>query len=152
MLFRSIDDNLKRIFPENEDLLDRSNTIRMIKEVDNGEIWIGTRKGGLYVYDKDFKLISANKNMSRNYYDFAKDTLGNLWIGTRGDGIIINENNVYKGGKNQSPNNNIFAIKKDNKGRMWIGSFGGGLYLAEKTHNGYKYKSFFNQLDRKSVV
>ena len=44
-------EGITRIYPESPDLFDRSNTIRMLTRTETGEIWVGTRKGGLYNYN-----------------------------------------------------------------------------------------------------
>ena len=141
-----IQDNVKRIFPEEEHLADRSNTIRMIKARPNGEIWVSTRKGGLYIYDNNLKLILSNKRSTKNLYDLATDTIGNIWIGTRGDGVNIG-GKTYDSKKNipgSISSNNVFTIKRDLNGRMWVGTFGGGLNLAKKEGENYKFSVFFN--------
>ena len=35
------------IYPENEKLVDRSNTIRMVTCMENGDVRVGNRRGGI---------------------------------------------------------------------------------------------------------
>ena len=42
-----LNEGTSRIYPESRELFDRSNTIRMLTKMSNGDIWVGTRKGGL---------------------------------------------------------------------------------------------------------
>lgn len=124
---------------------DRSNSIRLLKTVGEN-IWIGTRRGSLYIYDKNFKLLEK-KNYPANIYAVAKDTDGKLWLGSRGNGLSI-DGKWYKYRPNDSSSlstNHIFDICRDDKGRMWIGTFNGGLDLAVKTETGgYTFRHFLN--------
>lgn len=141
-----INEGSRRYFPENPNLLDRSNTVRLLSHVNEDEIWVGTRKGALYVYDKHFNLKYSRKDFHSNIYAVAKDDAGEIWMGSRGDGLCIG-NKWYKS-RPEDPgalsNDNIFNIFKDSKQRMWIGTFGGGLDLAVKEADGYRFKHFFN--------
>ncbi|WP_321334164.1 two-component regulator propeller domain-containing protein [uncultured Bacteroides sp.] len=137
-----------RFFPEDESLLDRSNTIRMISHLHEGEIWMGTRKGGLYVYDQQLKLKYAKKDFHSNIYAVKKDKDGKMWMGSRGDGLCID--GIWYRHSDSDPhslaNNNIFCIYRDKKDRMWVGTFGGGLDLAIKTKNGYQFQHYLDKL------
>ena len=44
-----LNEGAERIFPEDETLSDRSNTVRMINRMPDDKIWLGTRRGGLYI-------------------------------------------------------------------------------------------------------
>ena len=140
-----INEGSYRYFPENPNLLDRSNTIRMVSRVNDDEIWIGTRRGGLYVYDMQFNLKYSRKDYHSNIYAVAKDGQGKIWMGTRGDGLCI-DNVWYK--QTSEPeslgNDNIFYIYKDSKQRMWVCTFGGGLDVPVKDGDKYIFKHFFN--------
>lgn len=37
-------------------MADRSNTVRMIASTSDGDIWVGTRSGGLYIYDAKLEI------------------------------------------------------------------------------------------------
>lgn len=139
-----LDENGSRILPENPALLDRSNTVRMICLAKNGEVWVGTRKGGLYIYNEAIKKISSSKNERSNIYAMKEDALGIKWIGTRGSGLLIG-NTYYKYNKADNtsiPNDNIYCILRDSKNRMWVGTFGGGLVLAKKKGDKYTFRRF----------
>ena len=41
---------ITHVYPESPDVFDRSNTIRLLTKMSNGDIWVGTRRGGLYNY------------------------------------------------------------------------------------------------------
>jgi len=142
-----LNESTNRIYPEDKSLSDRSNTIRMISKRRNGDIWIGTRKGRIYVYDSNLNIKSTMHNYHSNIYAVEEDATGNIWIGSRGDGLCIddvwyknNPNNL-----NSISDNNIFSILKDSRNRMWIATFGGGLDFAVFKNGKYIFKHFFNQ-------
>lgn len=136
-----------RIFPEDELSPDRSNAVRMLSKMNNGEVWIGTRQGGLYVLDKNLQSKSSKKYLRSNIYAAIEDAEGNVWYGSRGKGLLIKDEwytNVYSDTISLG-DNNIFAMHRDRKDRMWIGTFGGGLNLAEKKGEGYVFRRFLNK-------
>ena len=141
-------EGITRIYPESPDLFDRSNTIRMLSRTDDGNIWIGTRRGGLYNYDIHLKPQYNNQYLHSNVYFITEDDRGKLWMGTRGEGLKIGDT-WYKNipsDPSSLANDHIFSIYRDKKDRMWIGTFGGGLDLAEPTADGkYKFRHFFQQ-------
>lgn len=137
---------ITHVYPESPDVFDRSNTIRLLTKMSNGDIWVGTRRGGLYNYDSHLKTKIDNHYLPYNIYAISEDSQENIWIGTRGDGLKIGDT-WYK----TDPSNpfalshsNIYSILRDKKDRMWVGTFGGGLDLAESTEKGqYKFHRFF---------
>jgi signal transduction histidine kinase/ligand-binding sensor domain-containing protein/AraC-like DNA-binding protein len=133
-----------RYFPEHPNLLDRSNTIRMVSRLNEDEIWIGTRRGGLYIYDMRFNLKHARRDFHSNIYAVVKDDRGKIWMGSRGDGLCIDNVWYRQTSDPESPgNDNIFCICKDRKQRMWVCTFGGGLDLPVRKDNRYVFRHFF---------
>lgn len=137
-----------RVYPESRDLFDRSNTIRMLTQMPNGDIWVGTRKGGLYTFDSNLNSKISNQYFHSNIYAIKVDKEGCMWMGTRGNGLKVGDTWYHNDplDPNSLSANNIFSIYQDRKGRMWIGTFGGGLELAIPTSDGkYKFRHFFQQ-------
>ncbi|MDL2241499.1 response regulator [Bacteroidales bacterium OttesenSCG-928-L03] len=141
-----INEGVHRYFPESPSALDRSNTIRLAARIDD-EIWIGTRQGGLSVYDLDFNLKHSRKDLKTNIYAMVKDSEGKIWMGSRGEGLSID--NVWhrrQDNDNSSlANDNIFCLFRDSKDRMWVGTFNGGLDLAVKKNGKYRFRHFLNK-------
>lgn len=136
------------IYPEEHSKTDdRHNFIRMLTRLEDGNIYAGTRRGGVYVYDKDMRPVSAEHYYS-NIYGVAKDRDGRLWMGSRGGGLCI-DGVWYKhrdGDSTSLANNHIFSMLRDRKGRLWIGTFNGGLNLAVRGKDGtYTFRHFLNQ-------
>lgn len=143
-----LNEGTSRIYPESRDLFDRSNTIRMLTKMPNGDIWVGTRKGGLYTFDSELHSKMTNQYFHSNIYAIAEDHLGRTWLGTRGNGLKIGDE-WYRSDPSDPTalsDNSVFSIYRDRKNRMWVGTFGGGLELAEPTPDGkYKFRHFFQR-------
>lgn len=134
------------IYPENrskED--DRSNNIRMLTQLNDGRIYVGTRRGGLYIYNEQMQLLEK-KNFQSNIYAVTRDAKGRLWMGSRGEGLSV-DGRWYKHRDDDTlslSNDNIFSLLCDSKGRMWVGAFHGGLDLAVEKENGLHFRHFFD--------
>ena len=141
-----LNEGAERVFPEDETLSDRSNTVRMINRMPDDKIWLGTRRGGLYIYDPHLKTIESSRYFDSNIYAVEEGADGSIWLGSRGNGLSI-DGKWYTYHSNDPlsiGNNNIFTLYRDRKNRMWIGTFGGGLNLAVKEKDKYVFKRFLN--------
>lgn len=72
------------------------NLVRTIAEDVDGNLWVGTLTGGLYIFDQNFELV-------RNYgqiYDFYavnhiyKDSKNRMWIGSQNDLFLIKPQHI----------------------------------------------------------
>lgn len=142
-----LNEGAKYIFPESESLSDRSNTVRMIARMQNDEIWIGNRSGGLYMYDSQLQKELGKRHFQSNIYAVGEGRDGSVWLGSRGSGLCVDDKwYVYDSNDPTSiGNNNIFTFCCDRKGRMWVGTFGGGLNLAVKNNGTYTFRRFLNK-------
>ncbi|MGQ1909001.1 hybrid sensor histidine kinase/response regulator transcription factor [Marinifilum sp. RC60d5] len=123
----------------------KSNIVTSITEDEIGQIWVGTRAGGIYTIDlspkkfKHYYKTTKKGSISSNFVQSVfEDHNKNLWIGTEDEGINFlsnkNPNNYNKGFKNISVSNNpeenrAYAIEetltpdsKDHKSLIWVGS------------------------------
>ena len=112
-----------------------SNIIFSIIPKSKNELWIGTRLGGLNLFDKEtgqfktFKNIKDDpKSLSNNdILSLHTDIDGRLWIGTS-FGLNLLENlkkdgqTIFKSytAKDGLPNNTIHGIVSDKKSNLWI--------------------------------
>jgi signal transduction histidine kinase/ligand-binding sensor domain-containing protein/DNA-binding response OmpR family regulator len=97
----------------------------------NGEIWVGTRPGGLSVLrNGHFRNYTERDGLTHNaIIALQRDRDGNLWIGTEGGGL-----NRFSHGKFTSyqtreglSNQVIRCIYEGREGSLWLGTAGGGL-------------------------
>lgn len=143
-----LNEGASRVYPEKDSMADRSNTVRMIASTSDGDIWVGTRSGGLYIYDAKLEVQKKKFHHDINTYAVCEDNEGNLWIATRGEGVWIGDVKYRYDKLNDKSlsSDNVFCMLKDRKGRMWIGTFGGGLNLAVPTQDGkYEFRHFFTR-------
>ena len=124
-----------------EDL--NSNNIFCIKEVSNGNLWIGTNGGGINVLNGENKVIGRftphpkarnDVMLPINGYirDIEEDREGNMWIATHGGGIAsynttTKKFTVFNTANSRLSNDKVQTIKEDSRGNIWVGTFGGGL-------------------------
>ncbi len=138
------------IKPEADESIGSSNNVKVIFEDSENHIWIGTKNGGLYIYDD---LLNYNRCIikSINPYTIEEDYKGRIWVGTKGDGIYLIDKHSYrviehfKHGADASTlcHNFIFDIVQDNQNRIWIATFGGGLDLLEESDADFSFKHFY---------
>lgn len=124
------------------------NNIRMLTTVSNGDIYLGSRDGKVYIYDAALSRLKKKKTYSKNIYALCEDTVGTLWLGSRGDGLYIGDKQyVHRvDDVNSVTANETFCMLRDSKGRMWIGTLGGGLDLAVSDgKGGYKFRHFLDE-------
>lgn len=132
-------------------------------EDDKGNIWIGTKGGGVFVYSPDGKLLlNLNKNkhskgvLANNIRCVAQDKEGTFWIGTESMGvykIIFRGENYsnpevahYKHSNTNAfsiPSNKIYAIYEDFNGNLWFGSNMGLSCLVPSEKNKLPQKTRF---------
>lgn len=103
----------------------------------NNRMWVGTRFGGLNVYDRGkypFQHYRYNTydpySLSHNTVSsFEEDKNGNIWVAT--DGGSLNYFNRRTGKftnfMDKFSNNKVLAVEQDRKGGLWIGTWNGGL-------------------------
>ncbi|WP_132035320.1 AraC family transcriptional regulator [Flavobacterium circumlabens] len=128
-----------------------SDNIVAINEDTLGNLWVGTRSGGLNCLDRksgNFKRYIHDEN-NPNSFSFNEvctilpDAVGNLWIGTDGGGLnFFNKTTgkftAFKVGKKKCKNldsNKIIHIEPAGKNKYWLGTWAGGLYLFDSVTN-----------------
>ncbi len=112
-----------------------SNIIFSIIPRNENQLWIGTRLGGLNLFDKKSELFQTYKNISNDSESLSNndilclhtDTLNRLWIGTSFglnllEDLKSNGKAVFKSFtvKDGLPNNTIHGIVTDKKSNLWI--------------------------------
>lgn len=136
--------NSKVFLPEVSKTDNSDRIIRSIFEDKNTQnLWIGTKNGDIYVFDKGLKQKNKFTLKQGASYSITSDTVGNIWIGTKGNGLLVipagkttpkKSHSHLLSDDHKTGANNIYSVLCDHKGRMWIGTFGGGLYLCKPTN------------------
>ncbi|MES2830062.1 MAG: two-component regulator propeller domain-containing protein [Bacteroidota bacterium] len=125
-----------------------ANFITSIAEDNNGDLWIGTRLGGLSNYirsrDKFFNFRYTSINLSslsnNNVTAVYKDKEGNIWAGTE-DGLNVLDKSTGKferyfqlpGNQNSLSSSGILSIFEDSNGRLWVGTTNGLNLLLNRS-------------------
>lgn len=137
----------------------QSGVIKCMHQDRQQNVWIGTFKGGLSVFNQQTQTVKnyeriANPNGSsirhNNVWSITEDHDGNIWIGLLGEGIDVwkkNENKFiyYPAGLNEPSgltDGIINYLYTDHLGNIWIGTERGGLYLYLSESNSFRNFSF----------
>lgn len=120
-----------------------------------GNIWIGTEKGGINIfniYQKPFEFFeneSGNPNsISHNTINSILEDGDQIWIGTAGGGLnkYDKKSATFRYYKNNPRNpaslnsDFITSLYKDKKKNLWVGTWGGGISCI--TSSGLKNQRF----------
>ncbi|WP_057936308.1 two-component regulator propeller domain-containing protein [Algoriphagus resistens] len=125
-------------------LNDRNTTV--VEEVSKGVLWIGTKKGGINVYDKStgrFSYITHNpKNpdglLNNEIRSIRKDIRGGYWIGTFGGLNYCSKEGIWQRfvSDQKDPyslsHNSVRPVFQDRKGAVWVGTFFGGVSILDR--------------------
>ena len=146
--------------PEKQNVIGTSNNVKVIFQDSEKNVWVGTKNGSLYLYDRDlnFKRCIAK---GINPYTVIEDAKGRLWVGTKGNGIYLYDRQTFDllaRFVNQEDDSaslcfdSVFDIIQDNEGRIWVATFGGGMDLVDETNGSFSFRHFFNDSGNLSYV
>jgi len=115
-----------------------NNDINYLHEGDKGEIWIGTRGGGLNKFDMEdstFSVVSTRNGLASNYiWGILEDQQGHLWVSTsNGISKLSNNGNICNFDKHdglQGYDFDLGACVKTSQGHLIFGSSNGFNYFA----------------------
>lgn len=116
-------------------------TVNAIAEDNFGNIWVGSRGGGVCFVDDKKKTFNSwridkipgvvNGINDKEVMTVCKDLYGNIWMGTDGGGINVNRHGVngeyhsYSNGRTTSTAYNCSVM--DSNGDLWFGTVGWGI-------------------------
>lgn len=119
-----------------------------IVEDELGQIWIATLAKGVFVFDKQRKLIirmdERNTLKSNSANQIFKDSNGSIWIATfKGLAYVANPAHleaikIYDE-KQGLKDSHIRAICQDRKGNIWVSMFSGIACFDIQKHHFYNY-------------
>ncbi|MFT3751821.1 MAG: two-component regulator propeller domain-containing protein [Paludibacter sp.] len=138
--------NVGYLYPEDRSIINNTNSIRLIHQLNNGEIWIGNRDGNVYRYDTQLKSQLKKSHFESSIYALQDEGAGKILIGSRSSGLYVDNKWITKGNNASTlPSEKISLFFKDYKGRTWVGTFSGGLALMIHNKDTYTFKRFFSE-------
>jgi ligand-binding sensor domain-containing protein/HPt (histidine-containing phosphotransfer) domain-containing protein len=146
--------------PGNENSLGDKKIV-CIYEDRSENLWIGTKNGGLNIFDRQNKKFRNLKHdplnptslSSNEIVTIYEDNSGTLWVGT-GNGlneaVISQDKGDISGIKfiryksdpenpNSLSSNDIRSILEDQSGFLWIGTKGGGINILERNKKRFSH-------------
>src|ERR1700722_8709758 len=112
-----------------------SDLVRTLFEDAEGNLWAGTRSGGLNrIRPALFKTYGRKEGLSSDLVTaIAEDPQGDIWVGIDGEGVNrLHDGDVQKFGTNYGLESlSTRALLWDRKGELWAGAWVGGLYHFE---------------------
>lgn len=120
-----------------------NNLILSLHSGQGGELWIGTRGGGITCFqDETFHTMTTRDGLLDNeVWTIMETGDGAVWIGTR------NGLNRFHEGKlstiplpDELPSYNVRALMEDRRGRVWVGTYGAGVIQVNKKGNRFEAK------------
>lgn len=113
------------------------NSVWCLKLDSQNRLWIGTLRGGVDVYDENFRKLYHfgldNQQLHSDYISsFCEDNKGRMWIGT-GFGLEVFDMETEEfehfqrepDNQHSLSNNSVLHITRDQDGNMWMGTMYG---------------------------
>ena len=142
------------------------NNILSICEDSTGELLLGTRGGGLNIFDPITETFVCYQNENNDPRSLGHNIVTNvyfdhsnkLWVGTLGGGLNLfdpkNNNFVRYQSEPRNPfslsDNRIWAILEDQQGNLWVGTDGGGLNRYDQDSDEF-FRFKFDENDPTSI-
>jgi len=143
------------------------NTIRAAVVDKNGFLWLGSKGGKIYCYDKEKVLRrtlpddlspTGRKLLDNiNVYCLIFDDSDNLWVASKGKGIFVLKDILEDSKKNieithfdvhhSRALDEVFSIIQDNHGQFWIGSHTSGVSLLTDPFTNPTFETFSKDKD-----
>jgi ligand-binding sensor domain-containing protein/signal transduction histidine kinase len=109
-----------------------SDLVRALFEDSEGNLWAGTRPGGLNrLRPALFRTYGRKEGLSSDLVTaICEGADGELWVGTDGEGVNRLKDNVVQqfGAEQGLDSRNVRALLMDREKNLWEGSWAGGLY------------------------
>ena len=109
-----------------------SSIVRSMLEDSRGNLWFGTKRGGVSMYNGEtFTHFTEKEGLSGDFvYSILEDSHGNLWFGIGGGVTMYNgETFTHFTEKEGFSNNRVFGIMEDSHGNLWFGPEGEGVIM-----------------------
>lgn len=120
------------------------NEIYTIASDKDGNVWIGTNKGGLLKFDvntEKFEQFTSKDGLgSDQIYSIYKDSKDRLWLGALSGALTMYDGSTFKTftDKEGYPSKFTLCITEDASGNLYFGTFDLGIYQ----YNGSAFKNY----------
>ena len=130
------------------DIMGQSAIPFSIIEDDYGQIWIGTLARGIYIFDKNKKLVThlglENSYPSNSINQLIKDEDGGIWAATHSGLVYIpnpkdTKNFKVYGEEQGISDNHIRSLVQDRQGNIWVSMFSGIACFDRNKEKFYNY-------------
>ena len=110
------------------------NCVNSVAMGQDGKIWVGTDKDGVYSLDIKTNTTKHYTNVPPTIVSLQVDHQGNIWIGTyhEGCGYIDPTGNYHAVDLKPGTTVSVFSIQCDNRGNIWLATMGDGLFCLRK--------------------
>lgn len=117
----------------------RNDVVAVLETVD-GNVWVGVKNDGLYVYDPALSRLLFRSPLFRPV-DIAADGKGRVWVATDGDGLRVFDLTTFAELSHMVPKmepcgevsrRKVVKTLTDSDGRVWFVSSDGGVDLLEE--------------------
>ncbi|MDY7397023.1 two-component regulator propeller domain-containing protein [Aureibaculum sp. 2210JD6-5] len=135
--------------------------VQSITEDNNGNIWFGTYKNGLWIYrpkrDRFEKIgiFSSNKHEATDVRTVFKDSKGRIWVSSNVSlSIYSSELELLASFENNSnglKGTIAESIIEDKNGRFWLGMFRNNLLEFNENSSNLQFSTFIEHPDLYSV-
>ncbi|WP_194775883.1 sensor histidine kinase [Pararhodonellum marinum] len=131
-----------------------------------GKVYVGTRGGGINVFDPENRTFSkvkynaVNDMFGGSVRGIFEDDDGTLWLGTWGDGLIKLDRNfkeerrytIAPDSESGLSNNQVRVIKRAKDGKLWLGTNNGLNILDPRTGKVQKIPSTYSRPYPEEVI
>jgi len=144
----------------------QNNEIRSIFQDSKNLLWVGSKRGSLYLYNQKRELLgllgtdgklNSKIPFDAPVYDIMEDHTGTIWLATRGMGLfrcIRKSDNSFSitnyqydpGNIYSLTSNAVYSVFEDHLNRIWVGTFWGGLNLLDTESGEVRFISNRNKL------
>lgn len=120
------------------------NEIYCIRGDKEGNVWVGTNKGGLLKFDlnseKFTQLTTQDGIGSEQIYSIYRDSKDRMWLGTLSGALTMYDGSNFRTFSDKEGYHSKFTlcITEDNDGNLWFGTYDLGIYK----YDGATFKNY----------
>lgn len=160
------EDDLNCFVPGKNIFLHYKINARYVLEDSEHQLWVGTFKDGLSLFNKKTKTFTSFRNNEKDNTSLSnnnvpiifEDSKKQLWVGTEGGGLNLFDRATQKfhrfihdvHNNNSLPANVVYALGEDNKGGLWIGTENGGMSIYNSVTQTFDLFQH-DEIDNKSI-